>query len=98
METANQKLNISVFLADRKYMISVLPSEEPVVRKAAEYINQQLKELASKYSFKDRQDILAMITLMNTTKMHELEKSLSYVNDEFGTKLQDIIKLVEAEL
>jgi hypothetical protein len=49
-------------------MLSVHPSEEAGVRKAVEYINQQIKELASKYAFKDDKICLAMIALMNTTK------------------------------
>lgn len=98
MESDNSKLNISVFLAERKYMISVLPSEEAGVRKAADYINQQSKELASKYAFKDRQDILALISLMNTTKMQDFEKNLSFINEEFGNKVKEIEALVDVEL
>jgi len=93
-----EKLKISVHIAERKYMLSVLPSEEAGVRTAIEHMNQQLKDLASKYAFKDRQDILAMIALMNTTKMLEYEQSLSFINDSFGKRLSEIDALIEQHM
>lgn len=96
MET--EKLKISVFLAERKYMLSVHPSEEAGVRNAVDQINQQVKDLTGKYAFKDRQDIIAMIALMNTTKLMDLEKNFSWFQESFGRKLQDIDTLLEAEL
>jgi cell division protein ZapA len=90
----SEKLKISVNIAERKYMLSVHPSEEAGVRNAVEHINQQIKDLAVKYAFKDRQDMLAMIALMNTSKVLEQEKSLSFVNDSMGKKLQDIDSLL----
>ncbi len=94
----SDKLKISVHIAERKYFLSVHPSEEAGVRSAVEHINQQLKDLATKYAFKDRQDILAMIALMNSTKMLEYEKSLNYMNDTFGKRLMEIDALVEAHI
>lgn len=91
-------MKISVHIAERKYFLSILPSEEAGVRSTVEHINQQLKELASKYAFKDRQDILAMIALMNSTKMLEFEKSLNYMNDTFGRRLLEIDALIEEHI
>jgi len=93
-----EKLKISVYIAERKYMLSVLPSEEAGVRSAVEQINVQLKELTGKYAFKDRQDILAMIALLNTTKMIEYEKNLNYMNDSFGKRLSEIDVLLQEQL
>lgn len=93
-----EKLKISVYIAERKYMLSVLPAEEAGVRAAVENINQQIKELAAKYAFKDRQDILAMISLMNTSKMLDFEKSLNFMNDSFGKKLLAIDSLIDQHL
>jgi cell division protein ZapA (FtsZ GTPase activity inhibitor) len=92
------KLKISVYVAERKYMLSVLPSEEAGVRNAVEHINQQIKELASKYAFKDRQDILAMIALMNSNKMLEYEKNLNFMNDSFVKRLHHIDELIDHTL
>lgn len=91
-------MKISVHIAERKYFLSIHPSEEAGVRSTVEYINQQLKDLAAKYAFKDRQDILAMIALMNSTKMLEFEKSLNYMNDSFGKRLIEIDTLLEEHI
>jgi cell division protein ZapA (FtsZ GTPase activity inhibitor) len=93
-----EKLNISVHIAERKYMLSVHPSEEADARHAVELINQKVKELASKYAFKDRQDILAMTALMNTSKMLSYEKTVHYVDDTFGKRLKEIDILLSEEL
>lgn len=93
-----EKLRISVHLAERKYMLSVLPSEESGVRNAVEFINQQIRELASKYAFKDRQDILAMVALLNSNKMLEYEKNISFMNDTFVKRLHDIDALIDKTL
>jgi cell division protein ZapA (FtsZ GTPase activity inhibitor) len=93
-----EKLKISVNIAERKYLLSVFPSEEAGVRSAVEQINLQLKDLTGKYAFKDRQDILAMIALLNTTKMLEHEKNLNYMNDSFGKRLSEIDNLLLEQL
>jgi cell division protein ZapA (FtsZ GTPase activity inhibitor) len=93
-----EKLRISVHLAERKYMLSVLPSEEAGVRNAVEFINQQIRELASKYAFKDRQDILAMLALLNSNKMLEYEKNISFMNETFVKRLHDIDALIDQTL
>ncbi len=93
-----EKLRISVHLAERKYMLSVLPSEEAGVRNAVEYLNQQIRDLATKYAFKDRQDILAMVALLNSNKMLEYEKNISFMNDTFVKKLYEIDALIDKTL
>ena len=93
-----EKLKISVNIAERKYMLSVLPTEEAGVRNAVEQINKQLKELSGKYAFKDRHYILAMISLMNTTKMLEQEKALQYINESMGARLSQLDQLIEEHI
>jgi len=93
-----EKLNISLYIAERKYTLSVLPSEEADVRNAVENINKKVSELIEKYSFKDRQDILAMVALMNTSKLLEYENSINYIENSFGNKLKEIDILVESNL
>jgi len=95
---SQEKLQISVFLAERKYTLSVLPEEEEGVRIAAEYINKQIQDMASKYAFKDRQDVVAIAALMNTTSMHKLEKKSTYIDNSLGQTLNEIDKLLDNSL
>ncbi len=93
-----QKLNITVRIAERKYMLLVYPSEEACVRKAAEYINNQIQEMSSKYAFKDRQDIFTMISLVNTTKMLEYNEDLEKFHNSYGKRLTDLDEILDKHL
>jgi cell division protein ZapA (FtsZ GTPase activity inhibitor) len=93
-----EKLQISVFLAERKYTLSVLPEEEAGARTAVEYINKQIHDMSSKYALKDRQDVLALIALMNTTKMIDLENKSDYIDNSLGQTLQGINALLDNSL
>jgi cell division protein ZapA len=57
-------MNINVTICERPYRLKVKPSEEEYVRLAAKMINDKVKDLQSQYSAKDKQDYLAMATLM----------------------------------
>lgn len=59
-----QLMNINVTICERPYRLKVKPSEEEYVRLAAKMINDKVKDLQSQYSAKDKQDYLAMATLM----------------------------------
>mgnify|MGYP002623462629 CR=1 FL=1 len=95
---SKEKLQITVFLAERRYTLSVLPEEEAGVRTAVEYINKQIIDMSSKYAFKDRQDVLAMIALMSTTKMLELEKKSEFIDNSLGQTLKNMDALLNSSL
>lgn len=63
-DTEAQLMNINVTICERPYRLKVKPSEEEYVRLAAKMINDKVKDLQSQYSAKDKQDYLAMATLM----------------------------------
>lgn len=58
-----EELTISVIIADRPYRLTIKRDEEEVIRKAAESINNMIKEYSSNYAFNDKQDLLAMVAL-----------------------------------
>jgi cell division protein ZapA len=64
MEPANDLININVTICERPYRLKVKPSEEESVRMAAKLVNEKVKDLQSQYAAKDKQDYLAMATLM----------------------------------
>lgn len=62
-------LGISVTIAGRTYRLTVEnESEEEVIRKAASEINEKVKVYSESFSFKDHQDLLAMVCLEIATK------------------------------
>jgi cell division protein ZapA (FtsZ GTPase activity inhibitor) len=64
MEPSTDLININVTICERPYRLKVKPSEEEHVRLAAKMVNDKVKDLQAQYSAKDKQDYLAMATLM----------------------------------
>jgi len=55
---------ISVIIAERPYRLSVKSEEEEqVFREAGRLIKEKMTEYGSTYAFRDKQDLLAMVTL-----------------------------------
>jgi cell division protein ZapA len=63
------QLNIKVEIADRFFRLKINKDDEEFVRKAAELINEKVKAYSKNYAFKDKQDLLSMVALENTTEM-----------------------------
>lgn len=86
-------LTITVNIAGRAYRINVeSEKEEETIRKSAEKINAKVKQFADSFSYKDHQDLIAMVCLdltasslseksMSTTQQKELINSLHLIND-----------------
>lgn len=61
---SDELININVVIADRPYPLKVKRNEEEGVRKAAKLINEKVKDFRTLYAAKDKQDYLAMCSLM----------------------------------
>ena len=88
------ELSITVVIADRKYNLTVGKDEEEIVRKAAKVINEKIKEFASSYAYKDRQDLMAMIALQYTTSALSYETNKTYNDSVLKEKLLEIDSLL----
>ncbi|HOY30599.1 MAG TPA: cell division protein ZapA [Bacteroidales bacterium] len=93
-----EDLTISVNIAERNYKLTIGRLEEEIVRKAVKLINDKIKEFASTYAFKDKQDLLAMIALQYTSNALNLEHVNGYNNTKLKDKLLDINKLLDQHL
>ncbi|MDP4267536.1 MAG: cell division protein ZapA [Bacteroidota bacterium] len=88
--------SITVTIADRPYKIIVAETEKDNVLNAANVINKKLNEYAKSYSFKDKQDLLAMIVLQFATSNIKYEEKDDIVNDVVFEQLNDIEKLIDS--
>lgn len=82
-----KELNINITIADRPYRLTIDRDEEEMVRKAADTVNEKVKAFARNYSFKDKQDLLAMIALQYTTEALQLQKQHEFVEEELEERL-----------
>lgn len=91
-------ININVIVADRPYPIKVKPHEESSVRQAAKEINEKVKEFQQVYAAKDKQDYLAMSSLMfvvdNIRNRHRIESD----EGRMASELSDLDALLADRL
>ena len=93
-----EELTISVAIADRPYRLTIKRSEEELIRKAADEINKNIKYYSDNFSYNDRQDLLAMVTLEKTTNAL-INKNDSIESDRFVlSTLSEIDKMLSENL
>jgi len=91
-------LNIKVTIAGRPYKMSVTAEQEEVARKAAQLINDTIKDFAHSFEYKDQQDLLAMVALQNAVVKIELERGKNFRDKELEKKLKEIDEVLNAQL
>jgi cell division protein ZapA len=66
------KLKIKISIADRVYPLTIDPSREEGLRKAAKSIEVMMKQLEQSYAVRDKQDLLAMCALQFAAKSEQI--------------------------
>ncbi|HLT50566.1 MAG TPA: cell division protein ZapA [Arenibacter sp.] len=66
-----EKLKIKLSIADRVYPLTIDPSQEEGLRKAAKNIEQLAKKFEQNYAVRDKQDVLAMCALQFASKFEQ---------------------------
>jgi len=85
-----EEFAISVNIAGRAYRLYVEAKDEENVRKAAVLINDKVNEFAGNYAFKDKQDLLAMTALMNTSELLQTKTKSDTMSVAVFDKLKEI--------
>lgn len=89
--------NITVTIAERPYRLVIDRMDEEIVRKAAKSINETIKEYAGSYAFKDKQDLLAMVSLQYATETLRLHKN-GQAETAILERLSNIEKVIDENL
>jgi cell division protein ZapA len=90
--------SITVTIADRPYKLTVKREDEEIFREATKYINDRLKSYAANFSFKDKQDLLAMVALQYTTNALQNERVLAFRDKELVEKLANLNAMLDANV
>lgn len=93
-----EELTISVKIAERPYRLTITKEEEEFVRKAAKQINDRMKDFSDHYAYKDKQDLLAMVSLLFGTKALKYEALEEKEKSRFSERLAEIDKLLSKAL
>ncbi len=75
------KLKIKISVADRVYPLTIDPSREEGLRKAAKSIEVMMKQLEQSYAVRDKQDLLAMCALQFAAKAEQIIPK-DFINEE----------------
>lgn len=93
-----KEFTISVSIAERPYRLTIKREEEELIRKAANLINDKLKNYSANYAFNDKQDLLAMVALEEATNALNKDNKLSDIDNSVLNELVDIDSLLEENL
>ena len=93
-----EKLKIKLSIADRVYPLTIDPSQEEGLRKAAKNIEQLAKKFEQNYAVRDKQDVLAMCALQFASKIEQRGIDNSENTMEVTERLKALDQLVNSKL
>ena len=94
----SEKLKIKLSIADRVYPLTIDPSQEEGLRKAAKNIEQLAKKFEQNYAVRDKQDVLAMCALQFASKIEQRGIEQTEGTKEAEDRLKALQDLVETKL
>mgnify|MGYP003639766199 CR=1 FL=1 len=96
--TMSEKLKIKLSIADRVYPLTIDPSQEEGLRKAAKNIEQLAKKFEQSYAVRDKQDVLAMCALQFASKIEQKGIDQSENTKEVEERLKALDTLIASKL
>ena len=93
-----EKLKIKLSIADRVYPLTIEPSQEEGLRKAAKNIEQLAKKFQQSYAVRDKQDVLAMCALQFASKIEQKGIDKSEDTIQALDRLKALEQLVDSKL
>ncbi|WP_456440608.1 cell division protein ZapA [Psychroserpens sp.] len=89
-----EQLKIKLSIANRVYPLTIAPSQEEGLRKAAKKIEAMISQFEQNYSVRDKQDVLAMCALQFASQVEQKTIDKAEVSEEVETKLNALNQLL----
>ncbi len=93
-----ERLKIKLSIADRVYPLTIDPSQEEGLRRAAKNIEQLAKKFEQNYAVRDKQDVLAMCALQFASKIEQKGIDKAEDSKEVVERLIALDQLVNSKL
>ena len=93
-----EQLKIKLSIANRVYPLTIPPSQEEGLRKAAKKIEAMIAQFEQNYSVRDKQDVLAMCALQFASLVEQKSIDKEYVNVEVQSRLEALDELLHSHL
>ena len=94
----SDQFKIKLSIANRVYPLTINPSQEEGLRKAAKKIEVMIGQFEQNYSVRDKQDVLAMCALQFAAQVEQKSIDKAYVNEEVKEKLEALDQLLQAHI
>ncbi len=94
----SEQLKIKLSIANRVYPLTILPSQEEGLRKAAKNIDAMIKQFEQSYSVRDKQDVLAMCALQFASQVEQKTIDKETVNEHVEDKLNALNDMLQQHL
>lgn len=93
-----EQLKIKLSIANRVYPLTIAPSQEEGLRKAAKKIEAMITQFEQNYSVRDKQDVLAMCALQFASQVEQKSIDKAYVNEDVENRLTALDELLHEHL
>ncbi|WP_452233116.1 cell division protein ZapA [Lacinutrix sp. MEBiC02595] len=93
-----EQLKIKLSIANRVYPLTISPSQEEGLRKAAKNIEAMITQFEQSYSVRDKQDVLAMCALQLASQTEQKTIDKENVNEHVEEKLNALNNLLQEHL
>ena len=93
----SELIPINIVIADRTYRIRTNPSDEEIIRKTVNMINQKIIEFKTQFAGKDMQDYIAMVIIWYATQNAGGEGN-SMLNREMAATITKMESQISAAL
>lgn len=88
-------LKIKLSIADRVYPLTINPSQEEGLRKAAKKIDEMIVQFEQNYAVRDKQDVLAMCALQFAAQTEQKIVNKDITQETIQEKLNYLNELLE---
>ncbi|WP_298902780.1 cell division protein ZapA [uncultured Psychroserpens sp.] len=93
-----EQLKIKLSIANRVYPLTIAPSQEEGLRKAAKKIEAMISQFEQNYSVRDKQDVLAMCALQFASQVEQKTIDKANVSEEVEEKLNALNQLLHEHI
>ncbi|EDM43048.1 hypothetical protein SCB49_12524 [unidentified eubacterium SCB49] len=91
-------LKIKISIADRVYPLTIDPSQEESLRKAAKKIETMIKRFEKSYAVRDKQDVLAMSALQFAAQVEQKQIDSSSDSQQLEERLKALNQLLHEKI
>ncbi|WP_353778423.1 cell division protein ZapA [Winogradskyella sp. 3972H.M.0a.05] len=94
----SEQLKIKLSIANRVYPLTIAPSQEEGLRKAAKKIEAMINQFEQNYSVRDKQDVLAMCALQFASQVEQKTIDTINVSEDVQNRLSALDELLKTHL